>query len=235
MGTGNFHEGNAKVYTDYLMMTARTKIVNEVGRVFDFIDRPYQHPRFTELLVSPNTMKSRLLRMLDTEIRNAREGQEAWVKIKINHITDKDMVAKLYEASAAGVRIDIVIRGNCSLTPGVPGVSDNIRCVGIIDRYLEHSRILVFCNGGRNRYFIGSADWMPRNLVNRVEVLAPVYDTDMQRDLLRTIDYGLADTVNGRLVSGCGNDTIQQAADEAAPLRSQQKLYEEYLKEETEK
>ena len=232
VATGNFHEGNAKVYTDYLMMTARTKIVNEVGRVFDFIDRPYQHPRFTELLVSPNTMKSRLLRMLDTEIRNAREGQEAWVKIKINHITDKDMVAKLYEASAAGVRIDIVIRGNCSLTPGVPGVSDNIRCVGIIDRYLEHSRILVFCNGGRNRYFIGSADWMPRNLVNRVEVLAPVYDTDMQRDLLRTIDYGLADTVNGRLVSGCGNDTIQQAADEAAPLRSQQKLYEEYLKEE---
>ena len=232
VGTGNFHEGNAKVYTDYLMMTARTKIVNEVGRVFDFIDRPYQHPRFTELLVSPNTMKSRLLRMLDTEIRNAREGQEAWVKIKINHITDKDMVAKLYEASAAGVRIDIVIRGNCSLMPGIPGVSENIRCVGIIDRYLEHSRILVFCNGGRNRYFIGSADWMPRNLVNRVEVLAPVYDTDMQRDLMRTIDYGLADNVNGRLVSGCGNDIIQQATDGTEPLRSQQKLYEEYLKEE---
>ena len=154
------------------------------------------------------------------------------MKIKINHITDKDMVAKLYEASAAGVRIDIVIRGNCSLMPGIPGVSENIRCVGIIDRYLEHSRILVFCNGGRNRYFIGSADWMPRNLVNRVEVLAPVYDTDMQRDLMRTIDYGLADNVNGRLVSGCGNDIIQQATDGTEPLRSQQKLYEEYLKEE---
>ena len=148
VGTGNFHEGNAKIYTDYLMMTARPKIVNEVAKVFDFIDRPFSPFRFNELLVSPNSMKSRILRMLDTEIKNANEGKEAWVKIKINHITDTDMVAKLYQASKAGVKIDIVIRGNCSLVPGFKGLSDNIHCVGIIDRYLEHSRILIFANGG---------------------------------------------------------------------------------------
>ena len=158
IGTGNFHEGNAKIYTDYLMMTARPKIVNEVAKVFDFIDRPFSPFRFSELLVSPNSMKSRILRMLDTEIRNASEGKEAWVKIKINHITDTDMVTKLYQASKAGVKIDIVIRGNCSLVPGIKGLSENIRCVGIIDRYLEHSRILIFANGGKPRYFLGSAD-----------------------------------------------------------------------------
>ena len=135
-----------------------------------------------------------------------------------------DMVAKLYEASMAGVKIDIVIRGNCSIVPGVEGVSENIRCVGIIDRYLEHSRILVFCNGGNNKYYIGSADWMPRNLVNRIEVLAPVYDEDMRRDLLRTIDYGLKDTSNGRLVSGDGEDVIQQPEIGDSPFRSQEML-----------
>lgn len=179
IGTGNFHEGNAKIYTDYLMMTARPKIVNEVAKVFDFINRPFSPFRFSELLVSPNSMKSRILRMLDTEIRNAGEGKEAWVKIKINHITDTDMVTKLYQASKAGVKIDIVIRGNCSLVPGLKGLSENIRCVGIIDRYLEHSRILIFANGGKPRFFIGSADWMPRNLLNRIEVLTPVYDEEM--------------------------------------------------------
>ena len=224
VGTGNFHEGNAKVYTDYLLMTARTRIVSEVAKVFDFIDRPFVHPKFTELLVSPNTMKSRILRMIDTEIRNARAGKEAWMKIKINHITDRDMVAKLYEASQAGVRVDILIRGNCSIVPGVEGISEHIRCVGIIDRYLEHARILIFCNGGKNRYFIGSADWMPRNLDNRVEVLAPVYDEDMQQDLLLTVDSGLRDTCNGRLVSGDGNDAIQVPAEGEAPFRSQEFL-----------
>ena len=224
VGTGNFHEGNAKIYTDYLMMTARSKLVNEVAKVFDFIDRPFSPFRFNELLVSPNSMKSRILRMLDTEIKNANEGKEAWVKMKINHITDTDMVAKLYQASKAGVKIDIVIRGNCSLVPGIPKLSDNIRCVGIIDRYLEHSRILVFANGGKPRYFIGSADWMPRNLINRIEVLTPVYDEEMQADLLRTIAYGMRDTMNGRVVDGKGsNDFVP-----GDPFRSQEELYKTY-------
>ena len=225
IGTGNFHEGNAKIYTDYLMMTARPKIVNEVAKVFDFIDRPFSPFRFNELLVSPNSMKSRILRMLDTEIRNASEGKEAWVKIKINHITDTDMVAKLYQASKAGVKIDIVIRGNCSLVPGIANLSENIHCVGIIDRYLEHSRILIFANGGKPRYFIGSADWMPRNLLNRIEVLTPVYDEDMQADLLRTVSYGMRDTVNGRIVDGKGSNEFV----EGPAFRSQEELYKEYL------
>lgn len=226
IGTGNFHEGNAKIYTDYLMMTARPKIVNEVAKVFDFIDRPFSPFRFSELLVSPNSMKSRILRMLDTEIRNASEGKEAWVKIKINHITDTDMVTKLYQASKAGVKIAIVIRGNCSLVPGIKGLSENIRCVGIIDRYLEHSRILIFANGGKPRYFLGSADWMPRNLLNRIEVLTPVYDEELQADLMRTISYGMRDTTNGRIVDGKGTNNFV----EGEPFRSQQELYKEYKK-----
>lgn len=225
VGTGNFHEGNAKVYTDYLMMTARPSIVSEVAKVFQFIDRPFQQVRFGQLLVSPNAMKSRILHMFDTEIKNAKEGREAWAKIKINHITDPDVVAKIYQASQAGVKVDIVLRGNCSLVPGIPGVSDNIHIVGIIDRYLEHSRILIFCNGGKNKYFLGSADWMPRNLLSRIEVMTPVYDEDLKEDLRRTVEYGLRDTTNGRLVDGKGTDQLQQGE----LFRSQEELYKYYL------
>ena len=228
IGTGNFHEGNAKIYTDYLMMTARPKIVNEVAKVFDFIDRPFSPFRFNELLVSPNSMKNRILRMLDTEIRNVSEGKEAWVKIKINHITDTDMVTKLYLASKAGVKVDIVIRGNCSLVPGIKGLSDNIRCVGIIDRYLEHSRIFIFANGGKPRFYIGSADWMPRNLTNRIEVLTPVYNEEMQNDLMRTIAYGMRDAANGRIIDGKGSNNFVEGED----FRSQEELYKVYKEEE---
>ena len=227
IGTGNFHEGNAKVYTDYIMMTARKEIVGEVDKVFGFISRPFSQPRFRELLVSPNAMKTRLLQMINTEIKNAKNGKDAWIKMKINHITDKDMVCKLYQASQAGVKIEIALRGNCSLVPGLPGVSNNIKVVGIIDRYLEHSRIVVFANGGMPKYFIGSADWMPRNLLNRIEVMTPVYDLDMQRDLLRTVEYAMADTTNGRLVDGSGNDAIQTPVD-GKPFRSQQALQKAY-------
>ena len=227
VGTGNFHEGNAKVYTDYIMMTGRRGIVNEVAEVFRFIEHPYIHPQFRELMVSPNSMKRRLLRLIDGEIANAKAGKEAWLKMKINHITDKDMVAKLYEASQAGVKVDIVIRGNCSLVTGVPGLSDNIRCVGIIDRYLEHARIIIFCNGGNNKYFIGSADWMPRNLLSRVEVYTSVYDPDLRRDLMRTVDFGLRDTTNGRVVDGSGTCELQSGA----MFRSQEELQKAYEKE----
>ncbi len=227
VGTGNFHEGNAKIYTDYLMMTARPKIVGEVAKVFDFIDRPFSPFRFNELLVSPNSMKSRILRLLDNEIKNAGEGKEAWVKMKINHITDADMVAKLYQASKAGVKVDIVIRGNCSLVPGINKLSENIRCVGIIDRYLEHSRILIFANGGKPKHFIGSADWMPRNLLNRIEVLAPVYNEEMQADLMRTVSYGMRDTLNGRIIDGKGTNAFVEGPD----FRSQEELYKVYAQE----
>ena len=230
VGTGNFHEGNARVYTDYLMMTARQGIVSEVAKVFDFIDRPFSPMRFKELLVSPNSMKTRILRLFDNEIKNAQEGKPAWVKIKINHITDQDVVNKIYVASRAGVRIDALVRGNCSVVPGIKDVSENIRIVGIIDCYLEHSRILIFCNNDKPRYFIGSADWMPRNLVNRIEVLTPVYDEDMKKDLMRTIDFGLRDTTNGRIVDGKGTNEIQTVKEGEKPFRSQEELHNVYNK-----
>ena len=230
VGTGNFHEGNARVYTDYLMMTARQGIVSEVAKVFDFIDRPFSPMRFKELLVSPNSMKTRILRLFDNEIKNAQEGKPAWVKIKINHITDSDVVNKIYAASRAGVRIDALVRGNCSVVPGIKDASENIRIVGIIDRYLEHSRILIFCNNDKPRYFIGSADWMPRNLVNRIEVLTPVYDEDMKKDLMRTIDFGSRDTTNSRIVDGKGTNEIQAVKEGEKPFRSQEELHNMYNK-----
>lgn len=227
IGTGNFHEGNAKVYTDYLMMTARPLIVNEVAKVFGFIDRPFSQLRFNQLMVSPNSMKSRILRLLDNEIKNAKAGKEAWLKMKINHITEPEVTEKLYAASQAGVKIDIVLRGNCSLVPGIPGVSENIHAVGIIDRYLEHARILIFCNGGNPKYYIGSADWMTRNLLNRIEVMAPVLDTDIKADLLRTVEYGLKDTSNGRMIDGKGTNQLQPGD----MFRSQEELHKAYLEE----
>lgn len=227
IGTGNFHEGNAKIYTDYIMMTARMGIVNEVAKVFHFIERPFSQVHFNQLLVSPNSMKSRILRLFDREIKNAQAGKTAWVKIKINHITDTDVVRKLYAASQAGVKINLLLRGNCSLIPGIKGLSENIRAIGIIDRYLEHSRILIFCNGGKPKYYIGSADWMPRNLIERVEVMAPVFDDDLKADLMRTIDYGMRDTTNGRIIDGMGTNAIQVGE----PFRSQEQLHQEYLAE----
>ena len=227
IGTGNLHEGNAKVYTDYMMMTARPQIVREVKKVFEFISKPFKPVKFRELLVSPNEMKPKILRLISDEIRNAKEGLEAWIKVKINHITDEDVVAKLYEASQAGVKISLLVRGNCSLVPGLPGFSENISALGVIDTYLEHARILIFANGGNPKYFLGSADWMPRNLVNRIEVLTPVYDEQLQHDLERTIDYGLRDTTNARIVDGRGGNQFK----EGAPFRSQEQLYVDYLKE----
>ena len=168
ISTGNFHEGNARMYTDYMLMTAAKNVTRDVSLVFDFIERPYSPVRFKELLVSPNEMKQKFSRLINEEIKNKQAGKPAYILIKINHITDPVMVKKLYEASSHGVRIDLLVRGNCSLITGVPGVSDAIRINGIIDRYLEHSRIFIFANGGDEKMFIGSADWMPRNLDNRV-------------------------------------------------------------------
>lgn len=141
ISTGNFHEGNARMYTDYMLMTAAKNVTRDVSLVFDFIERPYSPVRFKELLVSPNEMKQKFIRLINEEIKNKQAGKPAYILIKINHITDPVMVKKLYEASSHGVRIDLLVRGNCSLITGVPGVSDTIRINGIIDRYLEHSRI----------------------------------------------------------------------------------------------
>ena len=233
VSTGNFHEGNARTYTDYMLMTAAKNIVTDVANVFSFIEKPYTPVRFRELLVSPNEMKKKFLRLIDDEIKNKQTGKPAYIRMKINHITDPVMVKKLYEASAAGVPIDIVLRGNCSLVTGLPGVSEHIHINGIIDRYLEHSRIFIFAAGGEEKCFIGSADWMPRNLDNRVEVVTPVYDPAIKADLRTVVDYGLHDTCQGRIVDGRGENLPWQTGEER-PFRSQEELYLHYLELEKE-
>ena len=227
VSTGNFHEGNARVYTDYMLMTAAKNIVKDVNAVFTFIEKPYMPVTFKELLVSPNEMKKKFVRLINNEIKNRQQGKPAYIKVKINHITEPEMVRKLYEASENGVRVDLLVRGNCSLVTGIPGKSDNIRICGIIDRYLEHSRIFIFANGGEKKCFIGSADWMPRNLDNRIEVVTPVYDAKIKEDLEMVIDYGLRDTMQGRIVDGTGENRPWTTEDGGA-FRSQEQLYLHY-------
>lgn len=235
ISTGNFHEGNARTYTDYILMTANRNIVRDVEQVFAFIKQPYLPARYKELLVSPNEMRTRFVKLINEEIRNHNIGKPAYIRIKINHITDPFMVRKLYEASANGVPIDLIVRGNCSLVTGIPGQSDTIRIVGIIDRFLEHARIFQFCAGGEDKFFIGSADWMPRNLNSRIEVITPVYDPDIKADLAKIIDYGLHDTLQGRVVDGTGRNlpwTLEAPSNPDTPVpafRSQEEIYKSYL------
>ena len=232
ISTGNFHEGNARMYTDYMLMTASRPIVRDVNAVFNFIERPYSIIRFKELLVSPNEMKNKFIRLINDEIRNKEAGKPAYIRIKINHITDIDMVKKLYEAAEHGVPIDLLVRGNCSLFTDLPELNKNIRIVGIIDRYLEHSRIFIFAAGGEEKIFIGSADWMPRNLDNRIEVVTPVYAPDIKEDLKKVVELGLNDTMQARIVDGTGTNDIQEISEEKPVLRSQEELYKHYLNKE---
>ena len=227
IGTGNFHEGNARTYTDCMLMTASRRIVKDVDAVFGFIERPYNPVTFKELLVSPNVMRNRFVSIINEVIRKSREGLPASIKIKINHITDRMMVKKLYEAAEAGVEIDLLVRGNCSLV-----VRDNprIRITGIIDRFLEHSRIFIFTVGNEERVFIGSADWMTRNLDNRVEVVTPIYDPDIKAEMKRIVEYGLRDNMQGRIVDGMGENNFRFKEGDT-PFRSQEELYKEYYNE----
>lgn len=223
ISTGNFHEGNASAYTDMLMFTARRNLTEDVDKVFKFIEKPYSQPKFKELLVSPNDMKKNFLQLIDQEIKNHLAGKPAYIRIKINHVTDPQMVQKVYDAAMADVKVDMLIRGNCSLTDN----SATRQCLtirGIIDRYLEHARIFCFCNGGEEKVFLGSADWMTRNLDYRIEVVAPVYDPEIKAECRRIVDWGLLDNQQGRLVAG-----VTDEQQNAAPLfRSQQALYEYY-------
>lgn len=229
VSTGNFHEGNAAAYTDVLLFTARREITREVNALFSFIHHPYRPCEFKHLLVSPNQMRNQFYQLIDNEIKAAKAGKQAWIKIKINHITDRGMVCKLYEASQAGVRIDLLVRGCCSLLTGRKGYSTNINAHAIIDRYLEHSRIFIFHAAGRNLTFLGSADWMPRNLDHRIEAVAPVYDEDIKQEMLAIVDYGLRDNAKGRIVDGSGRN-IRFKGTSPLLFRSQTELYNHYLK-----
>ena len=227
ISTGNFHEGTATVYTDFTLLTAKKTIVDEVETVFDYIEHPYLNPVFNELIVSPIFMRKRIISLIKKEIDNARKGLPAYIFCKINHIVDEKIIEKLYDASIAGVTIKLLVRGNCSLVTGVPKLSENIQAYGIIDRYLEHSRIMIFANGGDEKYYIGSADWMGRNLDNRIEVYAPVYDADLKHQLKRIIEYGLKDNLKARIVDGSGKNVLQSIPDDK-PFISQQELYRSY-------
>lgn len=228
ISTGNFHEGNARMYTDFMLMTASRPIVKDVENVFNFIEKPYTMIKFKELLVSPNEMKQKFIRLINEEIKNKKAGKEAYIKVKINHITDEMMVRKLYEAAEAGVQVDLLVRGNCSLMPNLKKLNGNMKVVGIIDRYLEHARIFIFAAGGLDKTFLGSADWMPRNLDHRVEVVTPVYDEDIKANLRKVVEYGLKDTLQGRIVDGLGTN-LENTGNEV--FRSQETLYREYLEE----
>ena len=230
IGTGNFHEGTATVYTDFTLMTAHKGIVEDVENVFEFLEQPYLNPIFKQLIVAPQFMRKKLINMIRTEIENAKKGLPAYIFCKINHIVDEKIIEKLYQASNAGVVIKLLVRGNCSLVTGIPKQSENIQAFGIVDRYLEHSRIMIFANGGEERYFLGSADWMLRNLDFRVEVYTPVYDPDIQKQLKRVIEFGLKDNVKGRIVDGSGKNRLNDLAHDT-PFRSQEELYKIYKKE----
>ena len=210
-------------------MTADARIADDVKRVFDFIETPYLRTQFNHLLVAPNDMRSKLVELINQEIKAAKAGHYASIKMKLNHIVDEEMIHKLYEASRAGVNISLCIRGNCSLIPGLRNMSTNIRVNAIIDRYLEHSRIYIFHNGGEPKFFLGSTDWMTRNLDKRIEVMTPVYDTQIQKELSMIVDYGIADTAQGHYVNTEGRlpkrFTIQ---DKTSLFRSQEALYNHY-------
>jgi polyphosphate kinase len=227
IGTGNFHEGTAAVYTDFTLMTAKKSIVDEVETVFDFLEHPYLNPVFKELIVSPIYMRKKILSLIRKEIDNVKKGLPAYIYCKINHIVDDKIIEKLYQASNAGVVIKLLVRGNCSLITGVRKLSENIHAYGIIDRYLEHSRIMIFANGGDELYFIGSADWMGRNLDSRIEVYTPIYDVDLKQQLKKVIEFGLKDNLKARIVDGSGKNELQQIID-GHTFRSQQELYKSY-------
>lgn len=222
VSSGNFHEGNASAYTDMLLFTAKRNITEDVERVFKFIEKPYSQPKFKELLVSPNEMKKKFLMLIDQEIKNHLAGKPAYIKIKINHITDTQMVQKVYDAAMAGVKVDMLVRGNCALVDNEETKS-NLKIKGIIDRYLEHARIYCFCNGGDEKIFLGSADWMTRNLDGRIEVVTPVYDPDIKDECRRVVEWGFNDTTNGRWVAG-----EEKHIEPTTPFRSQEALYSYY-------
>lgn len=228
ISTGNFHEGNARSYTDCILMTSSRCIVKDVEGVFDFIGKPYAQIRFKELLVSPNEMKSRFISLINAEIRNKKAGKPAYIKMKLNHVTDPDMVSKIYDAAYAGVEVEMSVRGNCSIVTDRLPESCHLRINGIIDRFLEHSRIFIFAAGGEEKVFMGSADWMPRNLDNRIEVVTPVYDPAVKQEMKRIVEYSLRDVRQGRLVDGTGSN-LQWTCAEPLDTGSQYALYRYYL------
>jgi polyphosphate kinase len=228
VGTGNFHEGNASVYTDMFLFTADRRIANEVAKVFEFFSNPYRNFTFRNLLVSPLYQRRRIYKLIDNEIANKKAGKPAYVLLKLNNLVDKDIINKLYQANNEGVQITLICRGICCLRPGIPGISENITATSIVDKYLEHTRIMVFCNNNDPQYYLTSADWMPRNLDRRVEVSTPVYDPELKKEIQDILDIQMQDNVKARIVNDKQDNPYRK--DDNEPVRSQQETFKYYRK-----
>ncbi|WP_437613712.1 polyphosphate kinase 1 [Erwinia sp. V71] len=200
IGTGNFNEKTARIYTDYSLLTADARITNEVRRVFNFIENPYRPVTFEHLMVSPQNSREMLYKLIDNEIANAQNGIGGGITLKINNLVDKGLVDRLYAASGAGVKVNLLVRGMCSLIPDLEGISENIRVISIVDRYLEHDRVYIFDNAGDKKVYLSSADWMTRNIDYRIEVAVAILDPVLKQRVLDIIDLLFSDTLKARFV-----------------------------------
>lgn len=220
LGTGNFNEQTAKLYCDHSLLTSDKKITEEVVKLFSFYRDNFKTGMYKRLLVSPFNMRKKFIQMISDEIKNAEAGKPAYMYIKMNSLVDAEMIKKLYQASEAGVKIKMIIRGICSLVTELKGYSDNIEVISIVDKFLEHSRIFIFANNGDERYFISSADWMYRNLDHRSEVALPIYDKDLQKQLMTYIQIQLNDNNKARIIDKEQKNEYRKRSS-AASVRSQ--------------
>ena len=225
IGTGNYNEKTARLYTDLSLMTANVEIGLEAAKVFQALSMEETVDNVQHLLVAPRCLQNKVLSMIDEEIACAKEGKEAYIGLKMNSLTDKKIIDKLIEASQAGVKIDMVIRGICCLIPGVKGKTENIQVRSIVGRFLEHSRIYIFGTQEREKVYIASADFMTRNTLRRVEVAAPIYDKDLKMQLEEMFITMLSDNQKARQEDSRGNYEIAEAQE--TPLNSQEFFYEQ--------
>lgn len=231
IGSGNFNEDNARIYTDHLLMTSDTKITNEVEKIFEFLKKNYKRPNYYHLIVAPIYSRNRISRLINNEIDNAIAGKKAFIHLKLNNLVDKEMIDLLYKAANSGVDVKLNVRGMFSMRTEIKGKSDKIKAIGIVDRYLEHTRIMIFHNGGDEKYFITSSDLMTRNLDRRVEVGVPIFDKNIQSDLRKIFDLQWQDNVKARVLNkSLSNDTSKNGSN---LCRSQYEIYT-YLKNSSE-
>lgn len=225
IGTGNFNEETSKLYCDYSLFTANSKIANEVNKVFDFFKNNTERGNFSYLLVSPFNMRRKLYSLIDNEIENALKGKKAFITLKLNNLSDKEIIKKLYEASNSGVKINLIIRSICSINAGIKNLSQNINAISIVDRLLEHARVMIFANSGKELMYISSADWMTRNLDMRLEVGVPILDNDIKNSLKKQIDFQLNDNTKARqLNDGFVNKFIESQSGNIK-INSQTEIY----------
>lgn len=224
LGTGNFHEGTARVYADEGILTADPRIANEVELVFSFFKQNYRHNRYEHLVVSPFFMRDVFIRHINHEIELANQGKDAWMILKMNSLIDPGMMAKLYKAAKAGVRLELIVRGIFGLMLHSKKYNDNVKAVSIVDKYLEHSRIFLFGNGGEEKMYISSADWMPRNLNRRVEVACPVYDADIREELKEMLKIQLRDNSKARILDPMLRNHYNKSNQDAV-YRAQEDFY----------